>query len=142
VADALAPGLEEEDPYARAWSRRGLLDLLDPRGMDGLWDYLAETSSESDLRWHVLFGLSKWEASTISVTKLRRYLNDPDPQMRAAAATVAGEAKVYALTDDLVSLVKDDTQLRITLGGTGGDRTVGDCASRALDRLVTSPHFS
>jgi HEAT repeat protein len=136
VADALSPGLSEVDPYVKAWCRRGLLDLLDPRGMDGLWDHLAEMGSESDLRWHVLDGLRKWEASKISVTKLRRYLNDPDPQMRATAATVAGEAKVYAVTDDLATLAKDETPLRTQLGETGSDRTVGDRASQALDQLV------
>lgn len=32
VADALAAGLREDDPDAKAWCRRGLLDLLDERG--------------------------------------------------------------------------------------------------------------
>ena len=100
----------------------------------GLWDYLDETRRESDIRWHVLEGLRKWEASKISVTKLRNCLNDPDPEMRASAASVAGEAKVYAVRDDLVSLVGDDTPLGEVLGGTVSDR-----ASRALDKLVKGP---
>jgi len=133
VADAVAHKLHSEDEYLSAWARRALLELRDNRGLDNLWEFLKQGGiRESPNRWHVLSGLRRWTASEIESGRLRPFLHDADPRMRASAAQVAGETHMKDLVDDLESLVEDTAPLPAAFAA----KAVGEVALTALDRIL------
>jgi HEAT repeat protein len=132
IADAVAERLDTEDEYLSAWARRALLELRDHRGLRDVWEFMAQhENSGSANRWHVMLGLQRW-GTDIEPSRLRRFLHDPDPFMRAAAANVAGVVRMRDLVEDLESLLDDDSPL----GATFGARTVAVEVSRALDFIA------
>jgi hypothetical protein len=128
----LYAAVESPRVQTRLCARAALIALHDGRGIDGLWADIAHTEAleSPGYRWLPLLNLAAWRPPDFDAEPLRSLLHDADPAMRAKACLVAGQAGARQLRDDLQSLTRDDTYPE------AADKTVGACASEALDRIA------
>jgi hypothetical protein len=81
-------------------------------------------------RCYVVIKLAFWTPPLLDLVHLRTLLHDPDPNMRAAAAQVAGQERARVLIPDLQSLLEDYT-VADPMG-----QAIAVVASEALDRIA------
>ena len=125
--------LGNDDAQTRLTARAALLEMRDPRGLEGLWTDLDRTDArvEGNVRSYAVAKLKEWRPDDFDAAELRPLLADPDPSMRAQACLVAGQAKASQLADVLQGLADDDAEVEWHPG-----KSVGQMASEALDRIA------
>jgi HEAT repeat protein len=131
VADELAQWLENESLSRRMTARLALLALKDARAGRDLWrDLLYDVSGELgwSYRTAVVWELATW-APEVEPARLKPLLADPDADMRAAAARLAGQLRARELIPELESLLEDQAL-------SWGESAVVESASEALDRIA------
>lgn len=128
--EALAKHLEDARPAVRERS----LELLVSKGEEAV-SALANISAqatEAEVRCAATFGLGRIP-SRLAMQAVRRRLNDPDAQVRTAAARVAGMNKDHEAVERLIQMAKSD-ELPVRLRAATSLGQIGDV--RAARELV------
>jgi putative membrane-bound dehydrogenase-like protein len=139
--EALAKHLEDARPFVRERS----LELLVGKGEAAInaLTSASEQAKDAEARCAAVFGLGRI-ATPAALKSARAKLSDADPQVRTAAARVAGMNKDQAAVERLIQIVKsDDLPVRLraatSLGQIGDVRAAHDlvlAAGIAEDRFV------
>jgi HEAT repeat protein len=136
LVDRLGRFVTHDDRAFRLRARAALIALGKESGLDGLWADLDRRSSDDTPadteRWFAVLNLASAPSlrARLEAIRLRPLIDDRDPQMRAAAALVAGQLRAVELVPYLEGLIDDD-------GDAGAvAETVASVVSEALDRIA------
>lgn len=125
-----------EEKGERVLATASLIALQSETGLARLWSdtaYKVSGETKADVaRWAAIFRLASAEKllPSIKLGRLLPLLNDPDPDMRSAAALVAGQLRSTVLVPELEGLLGDESLSSVN------SRAVAQEASEALDRIA------
>jgi HEAT repeat protein len=128
--------LDDARPAVRGAAAVALWRLADSTAVDALVRH--DHDSDREVRWRVIWALEKVVKPEVIVLRAALLLEDPDPQLRAAAVRTIGRQKhprgtAYALT------ALDDADVNVAVNAIRALQLIGDTTCAACGTALLAP---